>query len=189
MQDASSGNIGRGIVGVAGVPPRSLAALGDPCGSQSTGLARPLLWRWQSLRSRARRDGYVVGFAVSSFPRILIPAAAGQSGLDDRKCGARNEPPPSRLGIQKIRSRLIKGPRAAAGGEWRRIGMGPRWPGRSTQQPSHRNAWWLRDIEGVRKTVLLVVMHGKTIAIWIDLDGDQRRDVGALCVRIPDGNG
>ncbi|TKS63791.1 MAG: hypothetical protein EWM73_01071 [Nitrospira sp.] len=47
----------------------------------------------------------------------------------------------------------------------------------------------LANIERVRETVLLVVVHGKAIAIGIDLDGEQRRDVWALCVRIPDGNG
>ena len=47
----------------------------------------------------------------------------------------------------------------------------------------------LANIERVRETVLLVVVHGKAIAIGIDLDGDQRCDVRTLFLRIPDGDG
>jgi hypothetical protein len=47
----------------------------------------------------------------------------------------------------------------------------------------------LVNIERVRETVLLVVVHGKAVAIGIDVDHDQRRDVRTLCLRIPDGDG
>ena len=44
----------------------------------------------------------------------------------------------------------------------------------------------LANIERLRKALLLVVMHREAIALGVDLDGDQWRDVGALRMRVPD---